>query len=344
MSAKKLDAILVTDLKNIRYLTGFTGSNAYAVVSADRAFFLTDPRYEAQSAKEVKGFSVKIFKKALDTLAQTVAALKAGVIGFESSSMSFESHSKLSKALRSKARLKAAPGLFSTLRRVKDCSEVEKIRDAASLLDKGFARAMKAVKPGAIERDAAFSIESFWRKRGAEGLAFDTIIASGARGALPHGKASEKLIKKGELIVVDMGVLLNGYNSDGTRTFVTGPPTRKQKEVYNIVKDAQAAAKEMIRPGVCASAVDLAARRVIEKAGYGKFFGHGTGHGVGLDIHEAPGLGPTSADVLEEGMVITVEPGIYLPGWGGVRIEDMALVTKGGADILTSTTRDLVIL
>ena len=344
LPAKKLDAILVTDLKNIRYLTGFTGSNAYAIVSLDRAFFLTDPRYESQSAKEVKGFRVKIFKKALDTVAQTVASTKAGVIGFESSSMSFESHSKLAKALRAKARLKAAPGLFSTLRRVKDRFEIEKIREAASLLDKGFAQAIKVVKPGAIERDAAFSIESFWRKRGAEGLAFDTIIASGARGALPHGKASEKQIKKGELIVVDMGVLLNGYNSDGTRTFVTCTPTRKQKEVYNIVKDAQAAAIDSIRPGVKASEVDRAARGVIEKAGYGKFFGHGTGHGVGLDIHEAPGLGPTSNEVLEEGMVITVEPGIYLPGWGGVRIEDMALVTKGGADILTSTTRDLVIL
>lgn len=344
MSAKKLDAILVTDLKNIRYLTGFTGSNAYVIVSSERAFFLTDPRYASQSAKEVKGFRVKIFKKALDTVAQTVASTKVGVIGFESSSMSFESHSKLAKALRAKARLKAAPGFFSTLRRVKDRFEIEKIREAASLLDKGFARAMKAVKPGTMERDAAFSIESFWRKRGAEGLAFDTIIASGARGALPHGKASEKLIKKGELIVVDMGVLLNGYNSDGTRTFVTGSPTSKQKEIYNIVRDAQAAAIDSIRPGVKASEVDLAARRVIEKAGYGKFFGHGTGHGVGLEIHEAPGLGPASNEVLEEGMVITVEPGIYLPGWGGVRIEDMALVTKGGADILTSTTRDLVIL
>ena len=344
LSAKKLDAVLVTDLKNIRYLTGFTGSNAYAVVSSDRAFFLTDPRYEAQSAKEVKGFRVKIFKKALDALAKTVVSAKAGVLGFESSSMSFDNYSKLAKALRSKARLKPAPGLFSTLRRVKDRSEVEKIREAASLLDRGFARAMKVVKPGARERDAAFSIESFWRKRGAEGLAFDTIIATGARGALPHGKASEKLIKKGELIVVDMGVLLNGYNSDETRTFVTGAPTRKQKEVYNIVKDAQAAAIDSIRPGVSASAVDRAARGVIEKAGYGKFFGHGTGHGVGLDIHEAPGLGPTSNEVLEEGMVITVEPGIYLPGWGGVRIEDMALVTKGGSQILTGTTRELVIL
>lgn len=344
MAEKKLDAYLVTDLKNIRYLTGFTGSSAYAVVSADKAFFLTDPRYTAQSREEVKGFRIRIFKKALDTVVQTVGELKAGVVGFESASVSFDNYTKLARAMRGKSRLKPSPGLVSALRGVKDPFEIEKISEAAKLLDKGFNHAMKVVKPGAIERDAAFAIETFWRKRGAESLAFDTIIASGERGALPHGKASEKRIKKGELVVVDMGALLNGYNSDETRTFVTGRPTAKQKEVYQVVRDAQAAGIESIRPGVKAAAVDLAARSVIKKAGYGKYFGHGTGHGVGLDIHEGPGLGPTSVDVLEEGTVITVEPGIYIPGWGGVRIEDMALVTKNGAKLLTSTTRDLVIL
>lgn len=344
MSAKKLDAFLVTDLKNIRYLTGFTGSNAYAVVSFDRAFFLTDPRYASQSADEVKGFRIRIFKKAVDEVVRAAQAVKAGVIGFESSSMSFDTHARLAKAFKGKARLKATAGLLKTLRSVKDPFEIEKITEAARLLDRGFTRAMKVAVAGAVEMDAAFSIESFWRRRGAEGLAFDTIIASGSRGALPHGKASEKKIKKGELIVVDMGVLLNGYNSDGTRTFVTGKPTAKQKEVYQVVREAQSAAIESIRPGVMASAVDRAARSVIGKAGYGKYFGHGTGHGVGLDIHEAPGLSPMSEDVLEEGMVVTVEPGIYIPGWGGVRIEDMVLVTKNGAKLLTSTTRDLVSL
>jgi Xaa-Pro aminopeptidase len=344
MAAKKLDAALVTDLKNIRYLTGFTGSSAYVVVSADRAFFLTDPRYTAQSREEVKGFRIRIFKKALDTVVETVGEVKAGSLGFESGSVSFDNYSKLSKALRGKARLKASLGMVSALRSVKDQFEIEKIRQAAKLLDSGFGHAMKVVRPGALERDAAFDIETFFRKRGAESLAFDTIIASGGRGALPHGKASEKRIKKGELVVVDMGALLNGYNSDETRTFVTGRPTPKQKEVYGVVRDAQSAAIEKVRPGVKASAVDLAARGVIGKAGYGKYFGHGTGHGVGLDIHESPGLGPTSKDVLEEGMVITVEPGIYIPDWGGVRIEDMVLVTKNGAELLTSTTRDLVIL
>ncbi len=344
LAARKLDAFLVTDLKNLRYLTGFTGSSAYALVSGNRAFFLTDPRYDAQSREQVEGFRIKIFKKALETIKETVASMKPGTIGFEPGSVSFETYSKLRKTLGARTRLKPAPGAVSGLRTVKDAFEIERITESARLLDAGFARARKVVRPGESEADAAFSIETFFRKRGAESLAFDTIIASGERGALPHGKASSKKIKKGELVVVDMGALLNGYNSDETRTFVTGKPTPKQKEVYAIVKEAQAAALESVKPGVKASAVDRAARSVIEKAGYGKCFGHGTGHGVGLDIHEGPGLGPTSVEALEEGMVITVEPGIYIPGWGGVRIEDMVLVTKSGSRLLTSTNRDLVIL
>lgn len=341
MAGKRLESLLVTDLKNIRYLTGFTGSSAYVIVSSGKAFFLTDPRYTAQSREEVKGFKVRIFKKALDTIAETIGEIKPDTLGFESGNMSFDTYQRLRKALKGKTRLRPAAGLVASLRQKKDAFEIERLLDSARLLDKGFTRAMKAIKPGVIERDAAFSIESFWKKKGAEALAFDTIIASGERGALPHGKASDKKVKKGELVVVDMGCLLNGYNSDETRTFVTGRPTARQKEIYGIVRDAQAAAIDSIRPGIKASVVDLTARKIIDKAGFGKYFGHGTGHGVGLDIHEGPGVGPTSNEVLDEGMVITVEPGIYIPGWGGVRIEDMALVTKSGPELLTSTTRDL---
>lgn len=344
MAGKKLDALLVTDLKNIRYLSGFTGSSAYIIISAGKAFFLTDPRYTAQSKEEVTGFKIRIFKKALDAITEAIGEIRPATLGFESNNINFDNYQRLRKALRGKARLKPSTGLVSKLRQRKDAFEIEELKNSARLLDKGFSRAMKLIKPGIIERDAAFQIESFWKKSGAESLAFDTIIASGERGALPHGKASGKKVKKGELVVVDMGCLLAGYNSDETRTFVTGRPTAKQKEIYGIVKEAQAAAVASIKPGIRASVVDHAARNVIEKAGYGKYFGHGTGHGVGLDIHEAPGVGPTSDEVLEEGMVITVEPGIYIPGWGGVRIEDMALVSQGGPELLTSTTRDLVIL
>lgn len=227
---------------------------------------------------------------------------------------------------------------------IKDEHEVKLVRESIKLLDRGFKEARGILNPGVIENDAALALEFAFKRMGAEALAFDTIIASGERGALPHGKASGKRIKKGELVVVDMGVVLNGYNSDETRTFCLGKTNAEQKKIYNIVLEAQEKAIEKIRPGVKATEVDLAARAHIEKAGYGKYFGHGTGHGVGLDVHEAPNVSPFSSDVLEEGMIVTVEPGIYIPGMGGVRIEDMVLVVKGGFEVLTKTPKDLVCL
>ncbi len=344
MDEKKLGALLVTDINNIRYLSGFTGSSAYILFSKGKRWFLTDPRYATQAGEEVKGFNIKIYKKkALDTIAGLIAALNARPIGFESDNISFDAYGKLKRGL-SGARLKPAPGIIADLRKRKDPFEVRRIRDSVKVLDAGFEEAMRLLKPGTIEREAALEIEFAFKEKGAEGLAFDTIIASGFRGALPHGKASSKKIKKGELVVVDMGALKDGYNSDETRTFSIGRPSPEQRKVYEIVKDAQAKAIDAIRPGVKASAVDGAARAHIKKAGYGKFFGHGTGHGVGLEIHEGPAISPLSKEALEEGMVITIEPGIYLPGFFGVRIEDMALVTSDGCEVLTRTSRELVSL
>lgn len=336
----KLDALLVSDLKNIKYLSGFTGSNAFIAVTHDAAFFLTDPRYTAQAREEVKGCKIRIFRKALEEIAALVLEERIKALGFEAPNLNYASYRKLAKALP-KTRLRPADGLVERLRERKDRFEVERIRASAGLLDIGFRKAARLIRPGAIEGEAAFSIEVGLRKKGAEAMAFDTIIASGERAALPHGSASSKKIRKGELVVVDMGVLKDGYNSDETRTFAMGRLKPRQREIYGIVKDAQAAAIEAIRPGARASEVDGAARKVIEKAGYGKFFGHGTGHGVGLDIHERPSLGPLSEDILQEGMVVTVEPGIYLPGYAGVRIEDMALVAKGGCELLTRTPKEL---
>lgn len=230
------------------------------------------------------------------------------------------------------------------LRRRKEPVEISLIRDSVKVLDKGFRTAGKTLAAGVREKDAALLIERSFRESGGDSTAFDTIIASGFRGALPHGKASDKRIRKGELVVVDMGVVLNGYNSDETRTYCIGRASAEQRKVYSTVLSAQELAIGKIRPGVKAAEVDKTARGHIEKAGYGKYFGHGLGHGVGLDVHEGPSLSPNSADVLEEGMVVTVEPGIYIPGWGGVRIEDMVRVAKGGAEVLTKTPRDLVCL
>jgi len=330
-------------MKNIRYLSGFTGSSAYVIIAGAGNWFLTDSRYTTQAASEVKGFTRKTYRKALEEVTGLIKELKLKKVGFESDHLSFDGYSRFKKALP-QVKLKPTRGITAGPRAQKDAFETDRIRDSVRVLDLGFKKAMKTLAPGVKEKDAALGIEFDFRKNGADNLAFDTIIASGCRGAMPHGKASEKGIKKGELVIVDMGVILNGYNSDETRTYCVGKATRLQKEVYDTVLSAQERAIEKIRPGVSAASVDFEARSFIDKAGYGKYFGHGTGHGVGLEIHENPYVGPYSKDVLEEGMIVTVEPGIYIPEWGGVRIEDMALVVKGGCEILTKTPKKFTCL
>lgn len=342
-SKRGVDAVLVTDIKNIRYLSGFTGSSAWIIVTGSGGIFLTDSRYTEAARVEARGFIVKQYSKAIDSVAAEVKSSGIKTLGFESNHLPYETFAKLKKSL-GHARLKPLTGMVSNVRARKDAAELKLIRESAALLDRGFEAALAMLRHGAVERDVAWGIESFLRTSGADAFAFDPIIASGPRGASPHGKASDKKIKKGELVVVDMGVLLNGYNSDETRTYCVGRPGLKQKKMFDVVRTAQMRAIEKIRPGVAAKEVDLAARSCIEKAGFGRFFGHGTGHGVGLDVHEAPLIGPYSEDILDEGMVVTVEPGIYVPGLGGVRIEDMVHVVKGGAEIITKTKRDLVCL
>ncbi len=347
-----VDAFLVTDIKNIRYISGFTGSSASIIVTGSGeegnplGIFLTDSRYTEAARKEARGFTVRQYSKAVNltgAIAAEVESKGIKTLGFEANHLTYETFAKLKNAV-GRARLKPLTGVVSILRARKDAEELRVIRESAALLDRGFEAAGGMLRPGAIEKDVAWGIESFLRRAGADAFAFDPIIASGPRGALPHGKASDKKIKKGELVVVDMGVLLNGYNSDETRTYCVGRPGQRQKKIFDAVSAAQMLAIEKIRPGAAAKDVDLAARGHIEKAGFGRCFGHGTGHGVGLDVHEAPIIGPYSKDVLEEGMVVTVEPGIYIPGLGGARIEDMVHVVKGGAEIITKTRRDMVCL
>lgn len=345
-SKRGVDAFLVTDIKNIRYLSGFTGSSASIIVTGSRSILLTDSRYIEAARDEARGFSVKQYSKAVNLTGAIAAEVKSrGIkaLGFEANHLPYETFAKLKKTL-GHVRFKPLTGMVSSLRACKDASELRLIRESAALLDRGFDAACGMLRKGAIEKEVAWGIESFLRTSGADAFAFDPIIASGPRGALPHGKASDKKIKNGELVVVDMGVLLNGYNSDETRTYCVGRAGLKQKKIYEIVKEAQMRAIERIRPGAAAKDVDLAARDCIKKAGFGRYFGHGTGHGVGLDVHEAPFVGPFGKEVLEEGMVVTIEPGIYMPGFGGVRIEDMVHVVKGGAEIITKTKRDLLCL
>lgn len=346
MKEAGVDGLLVSDIHNIRYLSGFTGSSAYAVVTLRGALLLTDPRYTVQSEEEAgeSGFKVLIYKKKpLDALAARLKRLKVTRLGFEGDFLSYNGYKKI-KSLVKSAQLKPLSNPVGRVREVKDAFEVGLIKKAAAILESGFKKAERVLRAGVTEAGAALSVEEWMRKKGAEGLAFESIVASGARGALPHAAASEKRIKRGDLVVVDMGAAFAGYTSDNTRTYCMGKAKPLQKKIYDVVKGAQKRALMLIRDGARASEVDRAARAHIEKAGYGKFFSHATGHGLGLDVHERPAIAPLSNDILKEGMVVTVEPGIYMPGWGGVRIEDMALVRKDGCELVTTSPDELLCL
>ncbi len=307
---------------------------------------VVDSRYDEQASTEVgRPYRVRVFRKgrALDAAARVVRSIGAVALGVDFTKIPHAAYIAVRKAVAG-VKVRNAAGLVSHLRAVKDSTEVELIRRSAALLDKGFAMAGQSIKAGAIEREVADSVEMRLRRRGATRMSFDTIIATGKRGALPHGLASDERIASGDLVVVDMGVVLEGYCSDETRTFCAGKASKRARKIYTTVLEAHDRAIEKVRAGVRASVVDSAARSHIKKAGFGKYFGHATGHGVGLEIHEPPFVGPKSTDTLTEGMVITVEPGIYIPGFGGVRIEDMLLVTSTGCEVLTNAPRELVCL
>ena len=340
-----VEALLITDLANIRYLTGFTGSSAKVVVTQRGAWFFTDFRYDSQARDEVgevSGFKIIILKKSwVEAVATLLRRLKRGSLSFEENFLTYGAFRGLKRALNG-VRLKPVSGLVEKLREVKDQQEIKELQKAASIADAGFKEAQRLINnldKGLTELDVSEAIERVLKKKGAIGPSFDIIVASGARSALPHGTPTGKRIKKGEFVIVDMGALYKGYHSDATRTYFTGKPTRRHLEIHGCVLEAHDRAISIVRPGVKAADIDFAARDHIERAGYGKYFGHGTGHGTGLVIHEGPSIGPKSKGVVAEGMVFTIEPGIYIPGFGGVRIEDMVQVTDDGAILLTKASR-----
>lgn len=343
MSSWNIDTLLVTTLENIRYLSGFTGTSGVIVITPHEAFFLTDSRYAEQSKNEVGGLKIKIYKKQIEDVACLINKLKPRRIGFEAKRLTYEIYRKLKGLLQGK-RLIPLSDDVDRIRARKDAGELKLIRRAVGLAVVGFNAAVNCIAAGIQECDAALNIEMEMKKKGAEGLSFDIIVASGKRAALPHGKASLKRIKKTETVIVDLGARYRGYHSDETCTFIVGKPGREQKKVYQIVKDAHDKAIEAIRPGVKASYIDSVARSFIKDAGYGKYFAHGTGHGIGLAVHEWPNISSYNDDVLEEAMVFTIEPGIYIPNWGGVRIEDMVLVKKDGCEVLTETSKEMRVL
>jgi len=347
---QRLDALLITHLPNIRYLCGFTGSAGVLVISAAKSLFFTDGRYTQQARAEVQGPRVVIARKApLQAAAEWLAENRRSLrsrrpwkVGIEGEHLAVAGRAQLGKILRSDFHLRPAQPLVERARMVKDADEIERLRSAVLLGASLFNRALQAIRPGVKEVEVAAEMEYAARRAGAEAMSFETIVASGPRSALPHGRASEAAIPLSGFVVCDFGVILAGYCSDMTRTVHLGPLTDEVRRLYCAVLEAQLAAIAAVKPGAKVEEVDEAARKILRKKGLGRHFTHSTGHGVGLEIHEAPRIAAGQTEVLRPGMVITVEPGVYLPGKGGVRIEDMVVVTEQGCEVLTPTTKDLI--
>lgn len=342
-----LDALFISHLPNIYYLCGFTGSAGVLVVKAadskPRLTFFTDGRYTQQASEQVQGAKVVIGKKA--ALAEALRSLRTAKfrsIGFESEHLSYAEYRQLDKAIYGKTKLKPTAGLIEELRSIKDADEIEQIRASVLLAGNLFQSAVSAIRPGARESEIAGELELQARRAGAEGMSFDTIVAAGPRSALPHGRASTQEIPASGFIILDYGVILAGYCSDMTRTVHVGRASKAHRQMYEAVREAQLKSIAAVCPGVEAGEVDKAGRSLLRKAGYGDYFTHSTGHGVGIEVHERPRLARGQTQKLAPGMVVTIEPGIYIPAEGGVRIEDMVLVTESGHEVLTPTTKDLI--
>lgn len=341
--AAGVDALLVMHLPDVRYLCGFTGSNAALALAGGRAVLFTDGRYTAQARAEARGTRVVIAKKPAVTAAcEWLEAAKARRCGFDAAQTTVAALGSMRKAVSGKVRrgmFVAVDPLIARLREVKDAGEIAKIRAAAALGCRLFDGMLSYIEPGLTEMAVAAELEHRARLAGAEAMSFETIVASGERSALPHGRATRAKLPRRGFVTLDFGVVLDGYMSDMTRTVHLGKARGDEREVYDSVLEAQEAAVARVAPGVTAGEVDEAARSVLRRAGLGKYFSHSTGHGVGLEIHEGPRLAAKQKQVLEEGMVITIEPGVYMPGKFGLRIEDMVLVTSKGGEVLTPSVK-----
>jgi Xaa-Pro aminopeptidase len=345
--AHGLDGLLLTHLPNIRYLCGFTGSAAVLLVTESKCLFLTDGRYTEQARTEVQGAKVIIARKAPLTAAAELLVgqgKKWGVktLGVEGDHLTVTARNQLARVLRTRIKIRPSPPVVEQARMVKDEDEIRRLRAAVQQGAALFDVAVRTIRPGVKEVEVAAEMEYAARRSGVEGMSFDTIIAAGPRSALPHGRASQASIPSRGFVVCDFGVILAGYCSDMTRTVHVGKPGTKARDLYQAVRDAQQAASEAVRPGIAVGEVDQAARKVLHNSGLGKYFTHSTGHGVGLEIHEPPRIAANQGEILQPGMVITIEPGAYIPRQGGVRIEDMVLVTGRGCEVLTPTPKELV--
>ena len=343
---KGLDAILISQRENVRYLSGFTGSSGWLLISRQDAVLATDFRYTEQAERESTDFQITQIKQQLhDWLPAMVSDLGWHKLGFEANSISYNGYTKLGEAIETRQiNLKLIPttSIVEHLRSIKEPEELVFIKKAVDLTDIVFEQAKSVIRPGIMEKEASWEIEKSFRQKGSEGIAFEIIVASGSNSALPHAQPTEKTICSDEPVLIDMGARINGYCSDFSRTIFLGKPNKTFRDIYDVVLKAQIAAIEGIKSNMDAPQADHFARSVVEQAGYGDCFGHGLGHGVGLAVHESPTINPSSSDSLTDGMVFTIEPGIYLPGQGGVRIEDLIVMKDGKAKVLSQGTKNLL--
>jgi Xaa-Pro aminopeptidase len=343
LAQNRLDALLVSHLPNIRYLCGFTGTAGAILITENHSLFFTDGRYTTQAHDEVKGAKIVITQlPPLTAAAKWISTHKQARIGIEGEHLSVAARGRFAAGLPSGCKVRQAPAFVERLRMIKDADELELIRAAVDLGASLFDIALKTIRPGVKETDVAAEMQYAAHRAGAQEMSFSTIIAAGKRSALPHGRASAARIPARGFVVCDFGVILSGYCSDMTRTVYVGRPTAQERRGYQAVRDAQLASIDAVRPGISVSDVDLAGRKLLKKERLAQYFTHSTGHGVGLEIHEAPRIAAGQNEVLYPGMVITIEPGIYLPDKWGVRIEDMVLVTESGCEVLASTSKDLI--
>ncbi|MCF6094167.1 Xaa-Pro peptidase family protein [Microaerobacter geothermalis] len=342
MAEKDIDALLITNPTNRRYISGFTGSAGMVLVTHNGGSFITDFRYVEQAKKQSPHFDIIDHQgKVIGTLLKELQRLKVKGMGFEQTDVTYDTYLTFQDGLEG-IHLVPTEGMVEKLRIIKDKNELDIIREAAKIVDDAFSQIIKEIKPGIREKDIALQLEILMRRNGASSSSFDIIVASGIRSALPHGVASEKIIEEGDMVTLDFGAKYKGYCSDMTRTVAIGNPSERLVEIYEIVKEAQRLGVQGIRSGLTGKEADELTRKYITDKGYGEYFGHGTGHGIGLDIHEEPRLSLTGETVLQPGMVVTVEPGIYIPGLGGVRIEDDVIITEEGSEIITHSSKDLI--
>ncbi len=340
------EAILISSPENRRYFTQFSSTDGYLLVTKNKAIFFTDSRYVEAAQKQIKACRVALLTRVSKEIKAFLEEEKILKIYVESQRLTVTEYSLLKKAF-SPVKVKALKSLeakINALRVQKSSDEAECIKKAQKIAEEAFENILTFIKPGVTEKEIALNLDFYMLSHGAEALSFETIAVTGAKTSMPHGVPDETVVKSGDFVTMDFGAVYNGYHSDMTRTVAVGKVSSEQRKIYETVLSAQKASLSVLKAGVSCKQADLAARSIIESAGYGEYFGHGTGHGVGIEIHEEPSLSPRSEAILKEGNIVTVEPGIYIPGKFGVRIEDMALITKNGYENLTSTPKDLIIL